>query len=86
MNTRRIDAGGGLQGLEVGFHQIHREGFIAGGDRGVGGEDRGAAGDFVGGLEVEALGFGEELEPGETEEGGMAFVEMADVRLQAPWR
>ena len=78
----RINAGGGLEGFEVGFHQVHREGFIPGRDRRVGGEDRGPAGHFVGGLEVETLDFSQELQPGEAEEGGMTLVEVADIGFQ----
>ena len=66
----------------MGFHEVHREGFIPGRDRGVGGENGGAAGHFVGGLEVEALDFGQELQPGEAEKGGMALVEVADIGFQ----
>ena len=77
------DAGFGFEGLHVFLDEGDWEGFVAGGDGGVGGEDIGARGDLAGGVDVETLVFGEEFETGDAEEGGVAFVHVADFWFHA---
>ena len=78
-----------LQGFKIGLDQLGREFIMAGGNRGVGGEDGGPGHDFQGGFQVDLVSFHAVVQPLQAAKGRMAFVHVAHLwpdfqRFQGP--